>query len=675
MTISIRKLTIADLNAVDELMKRHSRTLGFLPREALRNYLEKENTFGAKTNDGKLIGYLLQAAHPDYFRIAQLCVAEEFNRKGIARQLIDELKNSATTQKDIRLRCRNDFPAHEMWPRLGFTAIDEQPGRSKDRLLLTLWRLTLAPDDQLGLFQAKTSDESLDVVIDAQIFFDFDEADSDKSRPSKALLSDFLVDDLRILRTDELLNEIAREKDSEQRKKSRKKAHEFQRIEYDPKQAEHFAGILETLLPSNNPSQESDIKQLAQTAASEVKIFVTRDQKLLKKSEELADRISLQVVSPTELIIRLHELSEQQSYAPTRIFGFELRWQRISSEEVANFPYSVFLNQGERQGVFREKLGALLAKPDHHETECLQSKDRNVAIRALTRETNKALNVPMLRMAQSIDDPQLFRRFAIADTIANAVEDNLDVVKIDPSTITPGLEADLLEMGFVKCNDNFVRFCFSRSLTRTEVLSEIQELFPALALRYQNMPDQELQRHCSPLDLKEAEQNHFLIPIRSGYAKSLFDRRQAAIDMFVQNPGVLLRWDNVYYRAKSNQHMLRAPARILWYESGTEAGQIVAVSCLDAVEIDTAKNLFRKFKKFGVLEWRDVFDICEGDPFKEIMVLKFSHTFLFRGPVSLNMMRTVSAKYGAADLVPQSPRKLSTEIFLELFQLGYPEAA
>ncbi|MCY4282576.1 MAG: GNAT family N-acetyltransferase [Gammaproteobacteria bacterium] len=667
-------MTIADLNAVDELMKRHSRTLGFLPTEALSNYLEKENTFGAKTSDGKLIGYLLQAAHPNYFRIAQLCVAEEFTGQGIARRLIDELKKSATKQKDIRLRCRNDFPAHQMWPKLGFTAIDEQPGRSKGRLPLTLWRLTLARDDQLDLFQAKTSDESLDVVIDAQIFFDFDEADSNKSRPSRALLSDFLVDELRLLRTDELLNEIVREKNPGQREKSRNKAYEFLEVEHDPKQAEHFAGILKTLLPSNNPSQKSDIQQLAQAAASEVKIFVTRDQKLLKKSEEIAGRVSLQVVSPTELIIRLHELSEQQSYAPTRISGFELRWQRISSNEVAHFPYSIFLNQGERQGVFKEKLGVLLAEPDHHETECLQSKDRNVAIRALTRETNKILNVPMLRMAQSVDDSQLFRRFVIADTIAGAVENNLDAVQVDASAITSGLETDLLEMGFVKCNGSFVRFSFPRSLTRTEVLSKTQELFPASAPHYRNMSDQELQRCCSPIALKEAEQNYFLIPIRPGYAKSLFDRQQAAEDMFVQNPGVLLRWDNVYYKAKSHHYMLQTPARILWYESGTEAGQIVAVSCLDTVEMGSAKELFKKFKKFGVLEWRDIFDICGGDPSKEIMALKFSHTFLFRRPVPLNVMRNIFAEYDI-NLVLQSPSKLSTEIFLELFQLGYPEPA
>ena len=283
MTIIITKLTPTDLDVVDKLMKRHSSTLGFLPREALHNYLERENTLGAKTDDGKLIGYLLHAVNPKYFRIAQLCVAEDFNGQGIARQLINELKKSATTQKDIRLRCRNDFPAHQMWPKLGFSAIDEQPGRSRDRRLLTFWRLPLAPDDQLGLFQVKTSDESLDVVIDAQIFFDFYEAGSDKSKPSKALLSDFLVDELRLLRTDELLNEIAREKDSEQREKSRNKAHEFPRIDYDAQSAERYEGVLKTFLPSNSPSQESDIRQLAQTAASEAKDFCFSGPSALEK--------------------------------------------------------------------------------------------------------------------------------------------------------------------------------------------------------------------------------------------------------------------------------------------------------------------------------------------------------------------------------------------------------
>ena len=672
MTITITKLTIADLDTVDELMKRHSRTLGFLPKEALRNYLEKENTLGAKTDDDKLIGYLLHAAKPNYFRITQLCVAEDFNGRGVARQLINELKNSATTQKAIKLRCRNDFPAHKMWPKLGFSAIDEKPGRSKDKYPLTLWRLTLAPDDQLGLFQVKTSDDSLDVVIDAQIFFDFDEPDSDKSRPSKALLSDFLVDELRILIADELFNEIAREKDPKQREKSRNKAHEFQKIEYDPQRAEHFEDVLKRFLPSDSRSRQSDIRQLAQTSASDVKIFITQDQALLKKSAEIAEHVSVDVVSPTELIIQLHELSEKQSYAPTRIAGFELNWQRLSTEDIARFPYNFFLSQKERQGVFREKLGALLAHPYHYEVECLQSNKEIVALRALAKEFNKTLTVPLMRVAYPADDRSLFGRFLIADTVAKATKDNLDMVKVDGTALSPGLEPELFEVGFIKGSSNFVRFCFSRSFTRIEVLSKIHELFPELVNNYQNMSELGLQRCCSPLHIKDAVQNYFIIPIRTGYAKSLIDRQLAALDMFVQNLGVLMRWDNVYYKKKTHQHLLKPPGRILWYESGNEGKQIVAISSLDAVEIDTAKELFKKFKKFGILEWKDIFDMCAGDTSKEIMALRFSHTFPFRAPIPLDAMRKVFDEQGNK-LVLQSPSKIPIEIFCKLFLLGYPD--
>ena len=112
----------------------------------------------------------MYAANRDRFRIAQLCVSEAHRSLGVARQLLEALKASATTQKVITLRCRNDYLAHGMWRMLGFVPIDESPGRSKEGHLLTLWRLQLARHDQLELFRANMSDAVLDAVIDAQIF-------------------------------------------------------------------------------------------------------------------------------------------------------------------------------------------------------------------------------------------------------------------------------------------------------------------------------------------------------------------------------------------------------------------------------------------------------------------------------------------------------------------------
>ena len=153
---------------------------------------------------------------------------------------------------------------------------------------MTRWYLTLAPDNQLSLFQAKTSAEGLDVVIDAQIFFDFDEAESDKTKPSKALFNDFSSDVLNLWITDELFVEIDRAEDSSRRRKFRERAHSFPKKEYNPQSMGHFEEVLSTILPDNNPNQKSDVRHLAKTAASDVDVFVTRDQALLRRSKAIA---------------------------------------------------------------------------------------------------------------------------------------------------------------------------------------------------------------------------------------------------------------------------------------------------------------------------------------------------------------------------------------------------
>lgn len=669
MKVNISPLTTDDLRAVDELMKRYSQWLGFLPREALQNYLEKGTVLGATTDDGQLVGYLLYADRYDYFRITHLCVLEEYQRQGIAKRLVDGLKGIASTQKVIKLNCRRDFPANSLWNKLGFVALDEKPGRSKEGHLLTIWHFTLAPEDQLQLFQAKTSDETLDIVIDAQIFFDFYEPDIDKTKPSKALLADFLVDSLNLWITDELFNEIHRHSDPEHREETRYKANNFLRVEADPHLVEGFDRLLRELLPSHKPSQESDIRQLAKTAASNVNTFVTRDRNLLKKSEEIANRTGLEVIDPVNLIIQLHELSERQSYSPNRIAGLNLCWYRLESKDLASLSFAPFLEYQETTGRFRQKLEALIAQPNHYECELLQSGNETIAIRVLTSSSNKMLTTPLARVAFSANR-SLFGRFLIADTVSKAVEKSMDMVRFEGSALTSSLIPDLLEMGFIKCKDNFVRFCFSRCFSRQKVLSAISKLYPESISNYENMSSLELEKCCSPLDLAGTNQRCFLIPIRPVYAMGLIDRQQSANDLFGGNPHVLLRWDNVYYRKVNRHKMIKAPGRILWYVS-SPSQQIVAVSHLDEVVIDTLKELFRKFKKFGILEWNDLYKMCDHNPLKELMALRFSHTFLFREPISLEGLKSVFEANGVG-LSLQAPLQLSSKVFHALFQKGYP---
>ncbi len=669
--MKISKLTSDDLDAVDQLMLPNTRTVGFLPREVLKEYLNKDCVLGVSTQDDTLIGYLLYGAYLDRFRVTQLCVSEGFRNKGVARKLIETLKKSTTTQKVIVLNCRNDFPAHSMWPKLGFVSVDEHRGRSKEGHLLTRWLLTLAPDDQLALFRANVSDTVLDAVIDAQIFFDFYKPDIDVTQPSKALISDSFVDSLNLWFTDELLNEIGRNQSDDERRADRERTGQFSQVQHNPRTVEALSETLKQILPSGTESQLSDINHLVKTAASDVDIFVTRDQGLLKKAVEIADLVNLEVLSPTALILRLNELSEEQPYEPNRVSGLGLRWQRLSSDELSTFPFDRFLDRGESLRSFRGAIDSFLVDSRPHELDVLRSEEDPVALRGLRYDLERGLTISLCRVAKKTSsDSALFGRFLIADAICKAMYKNLNMVKIEAASLTTGLVKGLWEMGFTRCGDYFIRFSFARYLDRKDVLSEIAELAPEAVDNYQSMTPLKLERSCSPL-LSPVDQGYFLMPIRPGYALNLFDMQQSSHDLFGGTPGLLLRWSNVYYRKATYYKMLEAPGRILWYLSG-DRKEVAYISHLDKVVIDTPKDLFRRFRKYGTFEWEDLYKMCRGDISKKLMALQFSHTFPLRRPIPLAEVWKAFDEDGVGRSV-QSPRSIPCSTYRKLFQLGYPE--
>ncbi len=664
-------LTADDLGSVDDLMKRDSRTLGFLPTEALIDYLRRGRVLGAKTECDRLIGYLLYAPSHSRLRIVQLCVPAEFRGCGIASRLLEELKSVVTTQSGITLSCRRDFPAHYLWPKLGFVSVGEKPGRSVARHPLNLWHLTLKPANQmdLGLFQAEASDETVDAIIDAQVFFDLFKRDSEDSEQSKALLADFLVDSLNLRTTDELFNEIDRNADPELRRVGRVRMRHFPQVNYSPRLVGDFEERLRNVLPHRTPSQLSDIRHLAKAAASDVNVFVTRDRPLLNKSGIIADVTNLRVLSPTELIVELHELLEGQSYGPERVAGLGLAWYRCTVRDLTSISIGSFLNEGEGLRRFRSLLDRYLTHPTDFQCELLKAEGDIAAIRIVSTAPERTVTVPLARVARTANRP-LFGRFVIADTIAKAVEKDQDMVVFEQSGLSPSLIPDLMAMAFTNCQDTYAKFCFSRCFQPEDAMQEIATLSPELATALSNASDIELELFGAPVSLA-AEQNYFLVPIRPGYAMSLIDRQLSSIDMFGGDPTVLLRWENVYYRkAKTSHKILKAPGRILWYVSRSQK-QIVAVSHLDEVVIDTAKELLRRFKKFGILRWKELYQMCAGDTLIELMALRFSHTFAFRRRIPLSEVRAVYAEDGSG-LTVQLPTSMPASRFQKLFKLGFP---
>ena len=667
MNVQISTLTIDYLEEVDRLMKNNSSTLGFLPFKALEGYLEKGGVLGAVFNGTELAGYLLYGVNPECFRIAQLCVAEDFRGQGLARKLVSALRRSAETQRFIRLTCRRDFSASSMWPKLGFTPVIEKPGRSSGKLPLTVWHSLISRDSQLDIFQGKVSDTALDVAIDAHIFFNFDGPENDhNTQLSKALLEDFLADAVQLWITDELRVEINRNENENQRRISFERTRDFPTVEYDSMAYEEFRIRLSQILPHRTQSQQSDVRHLAMAAASDVKTFLTQDQPLLNRADEILKVAGIQVLSPTALIIRFHELSNRSSYVPERISG-RLSWKRITHGALRDLTLDPFLDVGERKGLFREWLEFFLSRPNQYESQFLFSGDTVCAI-WISEVGNNSLSVHLARVA-AFENPSLYEMLLVSETIQEIAKRRLGMAVFKANAITGNLFPHLFKAGFKKMGDDYARFSFPHISSRPQALEKISARYPECRNVAEGMPDTELEQYCSPLTLDPASQSCFLIPIKSGYAISLFDREQASAELFGGEANILLRWENVYYRAKTHHHKLKEPARLLWYVSGNDQ-QVVAVSQLDQVTVGSPKALFKEFKKFGILEWKEIFELCRHDISTEIMALKFSHTFPFSNPVPLAQVQSIFKEHGKR-LSLQSPLEVPFGIYRELFRRGF----
>ena len=669
----IRTLDAGDIDAVDRLRKANSETLGFLPREALRDYLEKGRGLGAKRGDGSLAAYILFANRRADVRVTHLCVGCALRGKGLARKLMERLATNSRNQGllSLELHCRRDFQAHAMWQKLGFIPWGEKPGRASSGTTLTLWRRKLTESDQMNLPFDRADHGEIDVVMDAQVLFDLGAPDDDETAaPSKALLSDFLADELNLKITDETLVEINRDDIAERRNRSRQEALRFQQVSCDDQSYRQIRAALEQVLPAASDNDLSDIKQLAKAAASNATYFATRDKKLLGRSEVISELTGLQVRTPARIIVEINDRMAGTQRAE-RVSGPDVEWRRLSTSELHSFESRIFLLEGERKHHLEQKLDAHLSKPQSSMCDVLRFTGAPVATRVFSVGEGKVLNVHLGRITHRAHDRVVEPYFVMA-LVLKAAQTGTQVIVIDGDEVSDRLVPHYRDFGFAEHGGSLVRFCIPTVLCRDEVLCRMESLRPGSSAVFTSMEPRELERRCSPLCLADFDQSFLIVPIQPGYAVNIVDFNRSADDLFGGDPSRLLRPDNVYYRSAGNFKNLKPPARILWYVSGDKL--IAGSSHLDCVEIGPAKDIFRKYQKRGTLDRKAVVRIANDDPEGEVMALSFSATQPFRRRVFLDEIREVYRDLGGGtQFVPVSILSISAEIFHELFKRGHGE--
>jgi len=699
------EFTIQEIDSSSEYLEKiiqlgdaNSATLGFLPRGAFSRLAEQGRIFACISSEVGCVGYLLYGVNRYRVKLNHLCVDEMWRGKGIAKMLIKYLKDKTDHLYGILASCRRDYKLDDMWSSLGFIAIHERPGRSKDGSTLTEWWLNYGHPDLFTTFARQKAELSISVAIDANIFYDLaDEERADEySKESKALIADWLEAELELCLTDEIKNEINRNKDSRKRKELRGMVNRFTSLPCTQEEFEQACNSLRKFFPKNmSDSEASDFRQLARTIGSDIKVafFVTRDTRLLEEIEEtIYQEFGLLIIHPVDLIIRLDELRRETEYQPIRLAGTNIERRRVrSGEQDAIVNQFLSYAQGEKITEFRRVFRQFLSKPEQFECFTVGHRgEKPIALIVYNRKEDSELQVPVLRFQKNKLTPTILRH-CIFQGLLTAAKEKRQFTRITEAYLEADTISALQEDRFMKTENGLLKMNLDISQSSAEISAYISELCQKINKGYEqyyplvkvlsdcNSMDNtrlmaDIEKMLYPAKITDATIPTFVIPIKPWWAQNLFDKELAEATLWGAKEELALRRELVYYRSKQPSSGLEAPGRILWYvskdadskNSSSIVGAIRACSRLDEIVIGKPKELYKRFRRLGIYEFKNVLQTAKNDFNREIMAIKFSDTELFSKPIELIEIQQILQQ----KISFQWPYRITPNFFSIIYNIG-----
>lgn len=683
------------LEKVRRLWRIHSDTLGFFTDGAFNEHARKRCILAAVANDGSLLGYtLFRTTRRRRAAIAHLCVDSSARRAGVARQLFEAVKQRTSNCDDITVRCRRDFDANRIWPKLNFVAVGEERGRGKESTILTIWRYELNPLPMLNAMSQRTDQDPMSVAIDANVFFDIDEKLPGREE-SRALQADWLGQFIELCLTDEIYNEVDRRDHTNERERQRDRISRFRVLSTDRQREEEVTTKLRAQFPNwTSENDRSDIKQLAKTIASDTTYFVTRDEKIRDQADALYELFGLVVVSPFELIVEFDELRNETEYRPQRFIGLGLTKSRPGAEgDLERIVDLIHVGQAAPEPKRRTsaRLRDVFANPARFEIACIKDTDnRLIASYALERPSHELLQVPLL----AVSDSNLGRTAArhLAEKIVMlAASEGRHVVQVEEAAGGERIQEALIEAGFIKKNEAWMKLAIPIIASAEELAAEVtrlgtqhtiaretsSRLAEQIKLLHSGSAVQmeawlQMERALWPAKVTGTGLACFIVPIRPHWAEQLFDTELPQRSLYGSDPMLAMSPENVYYRA-ARPAILKSPARVLWYVSGGEipgTAALRACSYIDELFVGFPKEAFRRFRRLGVYTWRDVLEVAENNLDNNVMAFRFSRTELLRKPVTYKQIQDLLTQDRGKGHPLVSPVEVSESAFIALYKLA-----
>lgn len=161
---TVRRATPADLPGVLSLARRETETIGFLTRQALREYVGRggllvvHDVAGWMTGSGgRVVGFAvwrlshgrrqIHAALPTgrHAKLIQVCVHPAFRGRGVGRSLVSAVVRAARRRRCefVSLWCADDLRSNGFYDHLGFRRRGSREGGARRSRVHNLWVMSL----------------------------------------------------------------------------------------------------------------------------------------------------------------------------------------------------------------------------------------------------------------------------------------------------------------------------------------------------------------------------------------------------------------------------------------------------------------------------------------------------------------------------------------------------
>lgn len=562
---------------------------------------------------------------------------------------------------------------------MGFRTIRNRPGRAKAGSTLTDFYYELAP---LPLFHSLIEPcDTSHVAVDANVFFDLIDCERPHYRESAGLLADWCLSEIELCVTAAIHEDIARAPDPSG------PASALQSWTEVRASRDAYACIdeqLADLIGRGETAQDrSDRSHLSHAIAENLSAFITRDEFLLEKAESIYSRFGICICRPSQFITDLDLIVNQDRFDRHDLTSIQMSIVAVRDE--SSIPNLHEFRRGEeRERVLRNQIRTWLANPQDAEIRTVVS-DRTPQCLVVTNRCGSVINIERLRCRQAISNQRRGRtltRFLTASVRSPSSESCVLLVTDTAGAVE--YAAAFCEAGFVHTSAGLIKLSLPGVWPPEDAIAEIRRLselasLPPDAIGWFERAFDSLNDAQSYLALEHAiwpgklithgVVENLVVPIQARWARPLFDSRLGSEqrEIWPDNADLLLNPVSAYY---SGAQIGLQHGRILWYvsESATYSGTKCVRACSQMTERVTGPplNLYRRFRHFGVYDFRDVEEVVSSSG-RNITAMEFGDTELFCRPIRLDRVREI---LGNPRQSFQWPLRIGESEFFEVYQRG-----